>query len=66
MGIPQHKNPTVPLDTACAPYNFVPLPEMVVCAADAEHSLPDHDRYYPAPDRLTGYFEVTLTTRSPL
>jgi len=44
-----------------APYNFVPLPERVV---EADLPLPDHDRYYP--DRHTGYFDVTLTTETPL
>lgn len=45
---------------AHAPYNFVPLPERVI---EAELP-PDHDRYHA--DRCTGYFEVTLTTETPL
>jgi CRISPR-associated protein (TIGR03986 family) len=42
----------------------VPLPETVVAAVDDAKKLPWHDRYYP--DRRTGHFDVTLTTRSPL
>lgn len=50
---------------AHAPYNFVPLPERVVVAAEnAVKDLPDHNRYYS--DRYSGYFDVILTTRSPL
>ncbi len=70
LNLPRHKNPVntsgrlKPDRTASAPYNFVPLPEVVVTAVDHANDLPDHDRYYP--DRHTGYFEVTLTTKSPL
>jgi CRISPR-associated protein (TIGR03986 family) len=64
LNLPKHQNPTGRDRTASAPYNFVPLPEVVVTAVDDAHDLPDHDRYYP--DRYTGYFEVTLTTKSPL
>jgi CRISPR-associated protein (TIGR03986 family) len=63
LNLPKHKNPSSDR-TASAPYNFVPLPEVVVTAVDDANDLPDHDRYYP--DRHTGYFEVTLTTKSPL
>jgi len=63
LNLPKHKNPS-PNRTASAPYNFVPLPEVVVTAVDDPNDLPDHDRYYP--NRHTGYFEVTLTTKSPL
>src|SRR5579872_1356382 len=65
---------------ACAPYNFVPLPEKVVTIVSAaelaackddkarnallDDRLPSHDRFYP--DRHTGYFDVTLTTKSPV
>jgi CRISPR-associated protein (TIGR03986 family) len=49
---------------ASAPYNFVPLPEKVVAAATDPKELPRHDRYDPG--RLSGYFDVHLTTRSPL
>jgi CRISPR-associated protein (TIGR03986 family) len=60
---PEHQNPK-PDQTASAPYNFVPLPEKVIPAVHDAHELPDHDKYYR--DRLSGYFDVTLTTRSPL
>lgn len=63
LNLPKHQNPSQNR-TASAPYNFVPLPEVVVTAVDEANDLPDHDRYYP--DRHTGYFEVTLTTKSPL
>ncbi len=63
LNLPKHRNPR-PDRTASAPYNFVPLPEVVVTAVDDAKDLPDHDRYYP--DRHTGYFEVKLTTKSPL
>ncbi|RMD63963.1 TIGR03986 family CRISPR-associated RAMP protein, partial [Candidatus Parcubacteria bacterium] len=49
---------------ASAPYNFIPLPEQVVTAVRDARDLPDHDRYYS--DHHTGYFEVTLTTMSPM
>ncbi|MCS7003457.1 MAG: RAMP superfamily CRISPR-associated protein, partial [Dehalococcoidia bacterium] len=56
----QHRHqPSVP---ARAPYNFVPLPDRVVSVAPSK--LPDHDRFHP--DRHSGYFDVTLTTETPL
>lgn len=58
--LPKHRNPG-PDRAASAPYNFVPLPEMVV---RAPNGLPDHDRYDPG--KCTGYFDVTLATKSPL
>lgn len=63
MSLSEHKNPG-PGRTASAPYNFVPLPEIVVKAVNNAKDLPDHDRY--CADRHTGYFEVILTTKSPL
>ena len=62
MSLPQHKNPTTPNRTASAPYNFVPLPERVVKAVDQADDLPSHDVYQDK----SGYFDVTLTTQSPL
>ncbi len=62
---PEHQNPS-PDRTASAPYNFVPLPEKIISAVSDAHELPDHDRYYPEPGHHSGYFDVTLTTRSPL
>ncbi len=61
---PEHQNPTNPWRIASAPYNFVPLPEKIVPAVHKTDELPDHDKYYY--DRHSGYFDVTLTTRSPL
>jgi CRISPR-associated protein (TIGR03986 family) len=62
---PEHQNPTEPeRRTASAPYNFVPLPEKIIAVVHDAHELPDHDKYYR--ERLSGYFDVTLTTRSPL
>jgi CRISPR-associated protein (TIGR03986 family) len=60
---PEHQNPDSE-HVASAPYNFVPLPEKVIPAVENAEDLPDHDRYYP--NRYSGYFDVTLTTRSPL
>src|SRR6266487_1833248 len=61
---PEHQNPTRRDRDASAPYNFVPLPEKIIHAVDSIGDLPDHNKYYR--DRLSGYFDVTLTTRSPL
>ncbi|HEY1349207.1 MAG TPA: TIGR03986 family CRISPR-associated RAMP protein [Ktedonobacteraceae bacterium] len=60
---PEHNNPKKER-VASAPYNFVPLPEIVIPAVGSAEELPGHDTYDPA--RLSGYFDVTLTTRSPL
>jgi len=60
---PEHRNPSAQR-TASAPYNFVPLPEKVIPAVHNAVELPDHDKYYQG--RHSGYFDVTLTARSPL
>ena len=60
---PEHQNPGAQR-TASAPYNFVPLPEMIIPAVPDARELPDHDNYDR--ERHSGYFDVTLTTRSPL
>jgi CRISPR-associated protein (TIGR03986 family) len=60
MSWPRHQNPSSEDRTAHAPYNFVPLPDKVIPAAD----LQAQDRYYE--DRKTGYLDCHLTTRSPL
>ncbi len=60
---PEHQNPD-PSRTASAPYNFVPLPEKVIPVVKDAEDLPSHDKYYP--ELRSGYFDVTLTTRSPL
>ena len=66
MGL-KHSNPTRPRRDkegnfywARAPYNFTPLPEKVVLAAD---DLPGHDQYHDS--RLTGRIECELETCSP-
>ena len=60
-----HENPA-PARRSHAPYNFIPLPEAVVTATDDAAQLPDHDTYGDTRYPHTGYFDVTLTTRSPL
>jgi len=59
MSIPTHQNPSRE-HQARAPYNFVPVPEVVVPAQD----LPERDRYYA--NRHTGRIHCTLTTQTPL
>lgn len=65
LTLPKHWNPSHDR-TACAPYNFVPLPEKVVLAVGEAKDLPDHDTYADEKYLHTGYFAVKLTTRSPL
>lgn len=64
MTLPKQTTDIASDRVASAPYNFVPLPEKVVAAATKPKELPRHDRYDA--DRLSGYFDVHLTTRSPL
>lgn len=59
MKHPKHRNPSTER-TATAPYNFIPLPDSIVEA----DPLPDHNTF--ALGRHTGYFDVQLTTKSPL
>jgi len=57
---------------AHAPYNFTPLPEKIVTVFDQpgialndyDAALPSHNRFDP--DRRHGYFDIILTTESPL
>lgn len=63
MTLPKHRNPDTN-HAARAPYNFIPLPDVVVKAVESAEELPDHDRYING--RYTGQFEVTLTTKTPL
>lgn len=63
MSLPKHNNPNTN-NAARAPYNFVPLPDVVIKAVASPEDLPDHDRYVDG--RYTGHFEVTLTTKTPL
>lgn len=63
--LPKQCSPGTDRDrVASAPYNFVPLPNDVITAVAHADDLPDHDCYLPG--RHTGYFQVTLTTKSPL
>jgi CRISPR-associated protein (TIGR03986 family) len=60
--------------TARAPYNFVRLPEKVIgvrehyqaLGLDPAYGLPPHDRFLSGKHWNSGYFDVTLTTESPL
>jgi len=54
MSLPKHTNPR-PERTASAPYNFIPLPEVVVKAVSNANELPHHSRYDD--DRHTGRSE---------
>ena len=66
MRLPHHTDPTNEDRIARAPYNFVRLPENVVTAVSSPKDLPDHCIYLDSQSRHTGYFDVTLTTKSPL
>ncbi|MFY9224931.1 MAG: TIGR03986 family CRISPR-associated RAMP protein [Blastocatellia bacterium] len=66
MSLPKHRNPTRRDRIATAPYNFIPLPDKVVAAVNKADDLPDHNTYTDSNYPNTGYFEVTLTTKSPL
>src|SRR5436305_1605436 len=61
---PQHQNPSAPQRIASAPCRSVALPENIMPAVTDTDNLPDHDNYDPT--LRSGYFDVTLTTRSPL
>jgi CRISPR-associated protein (TIGR03986 family) len=66
LNLPKHRNPEEDRRST-APYNFVPLPEKVVTAVnDPNAELPNHDTYDNPEYPHTGYFDVTLTTKSPL
>ncbi len=60
MTWPIHQDPLEKKNEAHAPYNFVPLPEIVVTVDD----LPAHDQYHQ--DRHTGHIICNLTTLTPL
>jgi CRISPR-associated protein (TIGR03986 family) len=61
-----HKNPTNNARVSSAAYNFVELPDKVVQAVEKSEDLPDHDTYTNPNHPNTGYFVVTLTTKTPL
>lgn len=60
--LPQQSDTISDERAAIAPYNFVPLPERVVCAEQQE---PVDQSVYHA-DRFTGRIACTLTTELPL
>lgn len=64
--LPPHENPTSLSRVATAPYNFVPLPDRIVPAAADAAQLPDHDTYAHRDYPHSGWFDVKLTTQSPL
>lgn len=63
MNLLSRKNTTPKDRTASAPYNFVPLPEILVNTVETAEDLPDQDRFYLS--RKAGYFEVELKVKSP-
>lgn len=65
VNLPHHRNPGLG-SRATSPYNFVPLPEVVIPAVTKATNLPCHDTYVNPNYPHTGYFEVKLTTRSLL
>ncbi len=66
----QHQTDSGTRQDAHAPYNFVPLPERAVDVREQpgmmtlDDALPSHNLFRS--DRRHGYFDVTLTTESPL
>lgn len=66
MSLPEQIERVSAERAATASYNFVPLPERVVLAVPDAGNLPPHDTYAVPGYPHTGYFDVTLTTRSPL
>ena len=64
--LPLQTNPTDETRKSKAPYNFVPLPERVVRAVENADQLPPHDRFTQADYPHSGYFDVCLTTETPL
>jgi CRISPR-associated protein (TIGR03986 family) len=61
--LPKQKTQISPNRVAIAPYNFVPLPEVII-TVDPEREGAKHDRYMEG--RHTGTIDCTLTTESPL
>lgn len=61
-----HKNPQKAERTASAPYNFIPLPDEVILAGEGDNGFDAlHPHHQHDQDRLDGYFEVVLETKSP-
>ncbi|MGD2092979.1 MAG: TIGR03986 family CRISPR-associated RAMP protein [Candidatus Aminicenantes bacterium] len=51
-----------PIDSGCAPYNFIPLNDKVVDVKKEE--MPDFDRYHD--DRFTGEIQLEIENKTPL
>lgn len=62
--LPEHKSPDDNHRTI-APYNFVPLPDIVIPAVPSAEALPDHHTYANPNYPHSGYFKVVLTTLTP-
>jgi len=61
---PEHVNPGSKDRRSKAPYNFVPLPEAVLCSPDWSPDVVRHDRYIL--ERNTGWIDIALTAETPL
>ncbi|HMV85114.1 MAG TPA: TIGR03986 family CRISPR-associated RAMP protein [Blastocatellia bacterium] len=68
LNLPKHIKPEDLKEDrrSTAAYNFIPLPEKVVVAVNDPKELPSHDTYADPKYENTGYFDVTLKTKSPL
>ncbi len=70
MRFPEHPAEIEEKRRACAPYNFVPLPERVVTCPLEDipdrklKGLPDHNTY--STDRYSGFFNCELTSETPI
>lgn len=68
MTRPHHVSPINAERSACAPYNFVRLPQQIVPATELHREgvtpWAAHDRYLPG--LHTGYIDVDITTLTPL
>ncbi len=60
----EHANPGSENRRSKAPYNFVPLPEVVICSPDWSPDVVRHDLYIP--ERNTGWIDIALTAETPL
>lgn len=61
MAPSQHHNPSSNKLMSSSPYNFVPLPEKILYPGDGDDEL-RQDNY----QGLSGYYEITIETSSPL
>lgn len=63
---PKHKNPTRKERTAVAPYNFVPVADPVLTYIDDAGSKRHVNQSLYAGNRLSGWIDVVLETKSPV